>query len=50
MVVPLHTLATARGRSIGTAVDAKCFGANLTAYNAIVAKEFDMIVAGNVMQ
>ena len=50
MVVPLRTLATARGRSIGTAVDATFFGANSTAYNALVAKEFNMIVAGNVMK
>lgn len=47
---PLRTLAAARGRSIGTAVDATFFGTSPTAYNALIAAEFNMIVAGNVMK
>ena len=50
VVSPLRALASARGRSIGTALDATFFGATPTAYNAVVAAEFNMVVAGNVMK
>src|SRR5262245_23134675 len=46
----LRGLSTARSRSFGVAVDAAFFGANPVAYNAVVAREFNMIVAGNVMK
>lgn len=47
---PLRALAAAKSRSFGTALDAAFFGANPTAYNALVASEFNMVVAGNVMK
>jgi endo-1,4-beta-xylanase len=46
----LKQLATAKGRSVGTALDATFFGANAAAYDTLVAREFNMIVAGNVMK
>jgi endo-1,4-beta-xylanase len=46
----LRTLAGAKGRSFGVAVDAAFFGANPAAYDTVVAREFSMIVAGNVMK
>lgn len=46
----LRTLAAARGRSFGVAVDAAFFGSNPAAYDTVVAREFSMIVAGNVMK
>ena len=50
VVQPLRALAAARSRSFGTALDATFFGANPTTYNALVATEFNMVVAGNVMK
>src|ERR1700709_2423818 len=44
----LRTLAAAKGRSFGTAVDATFFGATPAAYDTVVAHEFNLIVAGNV--
>src|SRR5262249_45472552 len=44
----LRTLAAAKGRSFGVSVDAAFFGANPAAYDTVVAREFNMIVAGNV--
>jgi endo-1,4-beta-xylanase len=46
----LRGLATARGRLFGVSVDATFFGANPTAYDTVVAREFNLIVAGNVMK
>lgn len=46
----LRALAAAKGRSIGTALDATFFGTNAAAYDTLVAREFNMIVAGNVMK
>jgi endo-1,4-beta-xylanase len=46
----LRSLAAAKGRSFGVAVDATFFGANPAAYDTVVAREFNMIVAGNVMK
>lgn len=46
----LRSLAAAKSRSFGVAVDATFFGANPAAYNTVVAHEFNMIVAGNVMK
>jgi hypothetical protein len=38
-----------QSRSFGVPVDATFFGANPAAYDAVVAREFNLIVAGNVM-
>lgn len=46
----LRTLATARGRAMGVALDATFLGTNPAAYDTVVAHEFSMIVAGNVMK
>jgi endo-1,4-beta-xylanase len=46
----LRSLASAKGRSFGVSVDASFFGANPAAYDTVVAREFNMIVAGNVMK
>jgi endo-1,4-beta-xylanase len=46
----LRGLASAKGRSFGVSVDATFFGANPAAYDAVVAREFNLIVAGNVMK
>ena len=46
----LRGLASSKGRSFGVAVDATFFGANPAAYDAVVAREFNLIVAGNVMK
>jgi len=46
----LRALAAARGRSFGVAVDATFFGASPAAYDTVVAREFNMLVAGNVMK
>ena len=46
----LRGLAAARGRSFGVAVDASFFGANPAAYDTVVAREFNLIVAANVMK
>jgi endo-1,4-beta-xylanase len=46
----LRGLASAKGRSFGVSVDAAFFGANPAAYDTVVAREFNMIVAGNVMK
>jgi endo-1,4-beta-xylanase len=46
----LRSLAAAKGRSFGVAVDATFFGTNPAAYDTVVAREFNMIVAGNVMK
>jgi endo-1,4-beta-xylanase len=46
----LRGLATAKGRSFGVSVDATFFGANPAAYDTVVAREFSLIVAGNVMK
>jgi GH35 family endo-1,4-beta-xylanase len=46
----LRGLASAKGRSFGVAVDVTFFGANPAAYDAVVAREFNLIVAGNVMK
>ena len=46
----LRGLAAARGRSFGVAVDAAFFGANPAAYDTVVAREFNLIVAANVMK
>jgi endo-1,4-beta-xylanase len=46
----LRQLAAARGRFIGTALDAAFFGASPAAYDTLVAREFNMVVAGNVMK
>jgi endo-1,4-beta-xylanase len=46
----LRGLAAAKARSFGVAVDAAFFGANPAAYDAVVAREFNLIVAGNVMK
>jgi endo-1,4-beta-xylanase len=45
----LKDLAAAKGRSFGVALDATFF-ANNAAYNAVVAREFNTVVAGNVMK
>jgi endo-1,4-beta-xylanase len=52
-IVPTTTLrglASAKSRSFGVSVDATFFGANPAAYDAVVAREFNLIVAGNVMK
>jgi endo-1,4-beta-xylanase len=46
----LRQLATAKGRYIGTALDATFFGPNAAAYDTLVAREFSMVVAGNAMK
>jgi endo-1,4-beta-xylanase len=46
----LRGLAAAKSRSFGVAVDATFFGTNPAAYDTVVAHEFNMIVAGNVMK
>jgi endo-1,4-beta-xylanase len=46
----LRGLASAKGRSFGVSVDATFFGANPAAYDSVVAREFNLIVAGNVMK
>ena len=46
----LRGLASAKSRSFGVSVDATFFGANPAAYDAVVAREFSLIVAGNVMK
>jgi len=46
----LRGLASAKGRSFGVSVDAAFFGASPAAYDAVVAREFNLIVAGNVMK
>ncbi len=46
----LRGLASAKGRSFGVSVDATFFGANPTAYDAVVAREFNLIVADNDMK
>lgn len=46
----LRGLAAGKGRSFGVAVDASFFGVNPAAYDTVVAREFNMIVAGNVMK
>jgi len=46
----LRGLASAKGRSFGVSVDATFFGANPAAYDVVVAREFNVIVAGNVMK
>ncbi len=46
----LRGLASAKSRSFGVSVDATFFGANPAAYDAVVAREFNLIVAGNVMK
>ncbi|HEY9226340.1 MAG TPA: endo-1,4-beta-xylanase [Gemmatimonadaceae bacterium] len=46
----LRALSAARSRSFGVAVDAPFFAANPAAYNTVIAREFNMIVAGNVMK
>ncbi|MGH9883981.1 MAG: endo-1,4-beta-xylanase [bacterium] len=53
MVTPttfLRSLASAKSRSFGVAVDASFFGTNPAQYDTVVAREFNMIVAGNVMK
>lgn len=45
----LRTLATAKGRWFGAALDASFF-AHAAAYDTLVAREFNMVVAGNVMK
>jgi len=42
--------ATARNKVFGVAVDANFFGANPAAYDSVVAREFNLIVAANVMK
>jgi endo-1,4-beta-xylanase len=46
----LRSLSATRGRSFGVAVDATFFGTSPAAYDTVVAREFNMIVAGNVMK
>jgi endo-1,4-beta-xylanase len=46
----LRTQAAAKNRSFGVAVDATFFGASPATYDTVVAHEFNMIVAGNVMK
>lgn len=46
----LRGLASAKGRSFGVSVDATFFGASSAAYDAVVSREFNLIVAGNVMK
>jgi endo-1,4-beta-xylanase len=46
----LRGLASARGRMFGVSVDATFFGVNPAAYDTVVAREFSLIVAGNVMK
>jgi endo-1,4-beta-xylanase len=46
----LRGLASPKGRSFGVSVDATFFGATPAAYDAVVAREFNLIVAGNVMK
>jgi endo-1,4-beta-xylanase len=46
----LRGLASAKGRSFGVSVDATFFGANPAAYDTVVARDFNLIVAGNVMK
>jgi endo-1,4-beta-xylanase len=46
----LRSLSAAKGRSFGVAVDAAFFGASPAQYDTLVAREFNMIVAGNVMK
>jgi endo-1,4-beta-xylanase len=46
----LRSLSAARGRSFGVSVDATFFGASPAAYDTVAAREFNMIVAGNVMK
>jgi endo-1,4-beta-xylanase len=46
---PLRTLAAAKGRYLGAALDARFF-AHEPAYDSLVAREFNMVVAGNVMK
>ncbi len=46
----LRSLSAARARSFGVAVDATFFGTTPAAYDTVVAHEFNMIVAGNVMK
>lgn len=49
-VTTLRAQAAAKGRSFGVAVDAVFFGTNPAAYDTLIAREFNMIVAGNVMK
>ena len=46
----LRELAAVRFRYVGTALDAAFFGASATQYDTLVAHEFNMVVAGNVMK
>ncbi len=46
----LRGLAAAKSRSFGVSVDATFFGTSPAAYDTVVAHEFNMIVAGNVMK
>jgi endo-1,4-beta-xylanase len=46
----LRSLAAAKSRSFGVAVDATFFGASPAPYDTVAAHEFNMIVAGNVMK
>src|SRR5689334_1010657 len=46
----LRGLSSAKGKSFGVSVDATFFGTNPAAYDTVVAREFNMIVAGNVMK
>jgi endo-1,4-beta-xylanase len=46
----LRGLASARGRSFGVAVDAAFFGTSPATYDTVVAREFNLIVAANVMK
>lgn len=46
----LRGLSAAKGRSFGVSVDATFFGTSPAAYDTVVAHEFNMIVAGNVMK
>ncbi len=46
----LRELSVARGKSFGTALDAAFFGTSSAQYNALVAREFNVVVAGNVMK
>lgn len=46
---PLRALAAAKGRYVGAALDARFF-AREAAYDSLVAREFNMVVAGNVMK
>jgi endo-1,4-beta-xylanase len=46
----LRQLATTKGKYVGTALDAAFFGANPAQYDTLVAREFSVVVAGNVMK